>query len=449
MKVGELHWPRGMTVYVDMDGVLADFEAGYHRLFGRRPGAESGDDPNIAKLVGTNFFGTLPKYDSADALIQLVLDHAGRYSICTAPLRGDGKNSGHWKREWLAQHISPVPQQVKVNGQKEVYAVGADGVPNVLIDDKPKNIQRWRAAGGIGIEYLASRDGLDVVAQGLRQASQWRPATVQESATGDLEKDLRDPLGYSAIDHMMQTISRRHKITPERLHDLFVSKHGCTPDDWIRKGVAEGLRVDVPNEGWLQGKIDYAQDKGRNSWGVPYMGTTTAYTTENVPVSVDILKRLPGQRGEQTNVRKQDLAAIVKIMKDTGQVPLDDRGREYAPYVTVAYNGEAWVREGNHRIMAAAALGWPELPVQISYFDGGERVKSGAMYPGRIGLGDIKENFADGRGPGRPGDSRRHGIKKGVTLAQLDRIVHSKTASPRKKQLAHWQANMRRGKAKK
>jgi hypothetical protein len=99
--------------------------------------------------------------------------------------------------------------------------------------------------------------------------------------------------------------------------------------------------------------------------------------------------------------------------------------------------------------MAAAALGWKDLPVQIRYFDGGERVKSGVMYPGRIGLGDIKENFADGRGPGRPGDSKRHGIKKGVTLAQLDRIVHSKTASPRKKQLAHWAANMRRGKAKK
>lgn len=59
------------------------------------------------------------------------------------------------------------------------------------------------------------------------------------------------------------------------------------------------------------------------------------------------------------------------------------------------------------------------------------------------------ENFMDKRGPGRPGDSKRHGIKKGTSLSQLDKIVKSKTASPRKKQLAHWQANMRRGKAKK
>jgi len=57
----------------------------------------------------------------------------------------------------------------------------------------------------------------------------------------------------------------------------------------------------------------------------------------------------------------------------------------------------------------------------------------------------IKENFADGKGPGRPGDSRRHGIPKHATLAQLDKIGKG---SGRKAQLARWQANMRRGRAK-
>lgn len=58
---------------------------------------------------------------------------------------------------------------------------------------------------------------------------------------------------------------------------------------------------------------------------------------------------------------------------------------------------------------------------------------------------DIKENFADGKGPGRPGDSRRHGIPKNATLAQLDKIGKG---SGRKAQLARWQANMRRGRKK-
>jgi hypothetical protein len=101
-------------------------------------------------------------------------------------------------------------------------------------------------------------------------------------------------------------------------------------------------------------------------------------------------------RDEQSNVRQDDLRAIMQIMKDTGRLPLKDNGEEYAPFVLVAYNGEAWVSEGNHRIMAADALGWQDLPVELRYFDGGERVKSGPVYPGRIGLGAVNENFADG-----------------------------------------------------
>ena len=60
----------------------------------------------------------------------------------------------------------------------------------------------------------------------------------------------------------------------------------------------------------------------------------------------------------------------------------------------------------------------------------------------------VDENFADGRGPGKPGDSKLAGIPKGATIAQLQKIRSSKTASPRKKQLAHWQINMRQGRKK-
>ena len=55
------------------------------------------------------------------------------------------------------------------------------------------------------------------------------------------------------------------------------------------------------------------------------------------------------------------------------------------------------------------------------------------------------ENFADGKGPGRPGDSQRHGIPKGATMAQLEKAAK---APGRKGQLARWQINMRRGKKK-
>jgi GNAT superfamily N-acetyltransferase len=57
----------------------------------------------------------------------------------------------------------------------------------------------------------------------------------------------------------------------------------------------------------------------------------------------------------------------------------------------------------------------------------------------------VAENFADGKGPGRPGDSQRHGIPKGATMAQLEKAAK---APGRKGQLARWQLNMRRGQKK-
>ena len=78
-------------------------------------------------------------------------------------------------------------------------------------------------------------------------------------------------------------------------------------------------------------------------------------------------------------------------------------------------------------------------------------VKKTTMAPGQPTpppLTELEENFADGRNPEDRGDSARHDIPKKASLNTLDKIVHSKSAGPRKKQLAHWQANMRRGRAK-
>lgn len=135
--------------------------------------------------------------------------------------------------------------------------------------------------------------------------------------------------------------------------------------------------VDVPKESWLEEKRAYAIGKGRNAFGVPHMGAMTAFSRIDSPVYVptEVLKVLPGMRGEQCRVRQRDLDSIVEIMDRTGKLPLLDDGSEYCPFINVAHNGEAWVNEGNHRIMSAAVLSskFPHLPVQIAYYDGGER----------------------------------------------------------------------------
>jgi pterin-4a-carbinolamine dehydratase len=73
------------------------------------------------------------------------------------------------------------------------------------------------------------------------------------------------------------------------------------------------------------------------------------------------------------------------------------------------------------------------------------RKKGAANWGNKSAKESVAENFADGKGPGRPGDSQRHGIPKGATIAQLEKAAK---APGRKGQLARWQINMRRGKKK-
>jgi len=162
-------------IYLDMDGVLADFFAEYAKLAGVTSGnyrdiPPAKADPTLDKMIGTDFFARLPVFPTAPGLIQMVLSYVPKYNICSSPLRGDHKNSEHYKRVWIQKHLSPQPAEIIITGQKERHAVNPDGSPNILIDDRGSNIANWRAKGGIGIKYQADEDSLDVVAKGLAHA---------------------------------------------------------------------------------------------------------------------------------------------------------------------------------------------------------------------------------------------------------------------------------------
>ncbi len=169
-------------VYLDMDGVLADFFGGVEFLYGVEHWKELTNDKTkdlkkqvIDRITGTDFFAVLPKFPTADALIELVKKFTGgKFSINTSPLRGDHANSAKHKKVWIGNNIEQ-PDEVIVTGRKESYAKNkASGTPNILIDDRPVNIQKWQAAGGYGILYQANRDSLEKVKKGLEDYAKIR-----------------------------------------------------------------------------------------------------------------------------------------------------------------------------------------------------------------------------------------------------------------------------------
>tara|TARA_R110000868_G_scaffold26955_15_gene103132 strand:+ start:392 stop:886 length:495 start_codon:yes stop_codon:yes gene_type:complete len=155
-----------------MDGVIADFFKGLEVKYNVTHWKDIPDrDNTILALKGTDFFNTLDVFPTSQTLVDYVRS-IGDWGICSSPLRGDRDNSAYWKRVWLLRNgFMPDINKLLFTGQKEIFAVDKlDGSPNILVDDKPTNIERWTAKGGIGIQYQANEDDVQILIEKLKSA---------------------------------------------------------------------------------------------------------------------------------------------------------------------------------------------------------------------------------------------------------------------------------------
>ena len=175
-------------VYVDMDGVLADFfgevarehDVAYWREIHRK---DLGID-QIAKQP--EFFAGLPVLPNAGEFMQGVLHLTGnKYSILSSPLMSNVEESSKEKLEWLLRHLkNHQPQATIFDHEKYKFACQADGTPNILIDDWDTNIKLWEANGGIGILYEPKqyKKALHTLSQALLGKIKAKASTVDEDA---------------------------------------------------------------------------------------------------------------------------------------------------------------------------------------------------------------------------------------------------------------------------
>jgi 5'(3')-deoxyribonucleotidase len=142
-------------IYVDMDGVLADFfgeVARQHHVKKFRDVHKGGGISQHAKKSG--FFRNLPLLPNATHLIKGILQRAGEYNILSSPLMSDVEGSSDEKTQWLNHYFKNMPpEEILFTHEKYQYAKRPDSTPNILIDDYPTNIALWRSWGGIGILY--------------------------------------------------------------------------------------------------------------------------------------------------------------------------------------------------------------------------------------------------------------------------------------------------------
>jgi hypothetical protein len=149
-------------LYLDMDGVQADFFTAWANIHNKSRYKEIGDkdarERSIMDLTNRGpefvekFFATLPELPNFTVLLKWIKTNNIPFTILSAPLRDNHAASIAGKRTWLDKHNPGTSGSAIFTGTKEKYAQKG-GRPNVLVDDHKKYISRWQDAGGIGILY--------------------------------------------------------------------------------------------------------------------------------------------------------------------------------------------------------------------------------------------------------------------------------------------------------
>ena len=193
-------------IYVDMDGVLADFFGEWARLMDVEHFTDINKKHDIndalQKIRDTDdFWLRLPLLPEAKNLLNLIKQVKGNYNICSSPLADDPNSEKH-KHTWVEKNLSFFPpDNVYITHDKAQYATNEDGTPNILIDDYGVNIRKWEAAGGIGFKYKDHK--FERTAKAIKQHME-QPATEdappgREKQVKSLKKKFDDPGAPYAI----------------------------------------------------------------------------------------------------------------------------------------------------------------------------------------------------------------------------------------------------------
>lgn len=148
-------------LFLDLDGVLADFDAGAHMVLGMYPKPfeeKHGKREFWRRLARANdFYATLPLMPDAMILFDAVR-HLEPTILTGLPL-------GNWaapqKVKWAAEHFPGTKIITTMARDKYRHMTGMD----VLVDDRADHRSKWEDAGGTFIHHKSARDSLAQLAE--------------------------------------------------------------------------------------------------------------------------------------------------------------------------------------------------------------------------------------------------------------------------------------------
>lgn len=143
-----------MQIFVDMDGVLADFDSGYEAAFGYRPSktADTADWSKVRAFPG--FYQGLPMMSDAHDLWSFVQQY--RPIVLTGVPRSV-EEAPENKRAWVRKHLGAhVEVRCCRSSEKCRHAAAGD----ILVDDWEKYRHLWIAKGGQWVTHTSAAESI-------------------------------------------------------------------------------------------------------------------------------------------------------------------------------------------------------------------------------------------------------------------------------------------------
>jgi 5'(3')-deoxyribonucleotidase len=155
------------TIYLDMDGVLADFNTAARNFFNASREEQAAADAagrwpkeRWTKIrENKNFYRTLPKMPQADELVALARRFRDELDwdlkILTAiPQNNDMHEVFQDKFEWIQEYYPDIGMHFgPYSKDKQYHAQPGD----ILVDDRTSNCTEWNAVHGIAVKVNAGR----------------------------------------------------------------------------------------------------------------------------------------------------------------------------------------------------------------------------------------------------------------------------------------------------
>jgi 5'(3')-deoxyribonucleotidase len=144
-------------IYIDMDGVVADFDKFVSNLLGRKIGWGVSDltSAEWSKVAAVpNFYNQLDLIEDSEVMVAAALSFSTRFDVeflTALPRESTMPTARADKTDWLAEHFPGVPINFGPFSRDKQKWFKTPG--DILIDDKPSNVAEWVTAGGIAIHH--------------------------------------------------------------------------------------------------------------------------------------------------------------------------------------------------------------------------------------------------------------------------------------------------------